>query len=106
MTPSSPAPIRFDDGEITVEAEMLAPKLGLTVEALKENMTQGHVMAVAETGVDEDAGRIRLTFRYGTRVWRVVIEADGSLIEEPAPAVKAAPKAGPFRLLDLVKTGP
>lgn len=103
MTPSSPAPIRFDDGEITVDAEILAPKLGLTVEALKQNMAKGLVMSVAETGENEDAGRTRLTFRYRARVWRVVIGPDGSLLEDPLPAPQAKPVKGPPSLLDLAK---
>ena len=103
MTLSSPAPVRLDDGEITVEAEILAPKLGLTVVALKENMAKGLVMSVAETGENEDAGRTRLTFRYRARVWRVVIGPDGRLSDDPLPAPQAKPVKGPPSLLDLVK---
>ena len=106
MSSLSRTAIQLGDNQVTIDAEALAPKLGLTVEALKENMARGHVMGVVETGMDEDAGRVRLTFRYGTRVWRIVIEPDGRLIEDPAPAAKAAPKAGPFKLLDLMKTAP
>ena len=106
MTPSSPAPIRFDNGEITIEAEILAPKLGLTVAALKENMAKGLVMSVAETGENEDAGRTRLTFRYRARVWRVVIGPDGRLFEDPLPAPQAKPAKTPPSLLDLVKLTP
>ena len=32
----------------------------------------------------EDAGRLRLTFRYRARSWTVVVEADGTLSEAPA----------------------
>ena len=103
MTPLLSAPVRVDKGDITVDAEALAPKLGLTVEALKENMAKGLVTGVTETGEDEDAGRIRLTFRYRARVWRVVIEADGRLFEEPLPVVEARPANAPFSLLDLAK---
>ena len=103
MTPLLSAPIRVDKGDITVDAEALAPKLGLTVEALKENMAKGLVTGVTETGENEDAGRIRLTFRYRARVWRVVIEADGSLFEDPLPVVESRPANEPFNLLDLAK---
>ncbi len=99
---SSPV-IQIDNGDITVDAALVASKLGLTIEALKENMANGLVMSVAETGKDEDAGRTRLTFRYRARVWRVVVEADGSLLEDPLPNVDAKPAIAPFSLRDLVK---
>ena len=101
--PVSSTAIHVDDGNITVDADALASKLGLTVAALKENMAKGLVMSVTETGEGEDAGRTRLTFRYRARVWRVVIEADGSLFEDPLPVVTAKPANDSFRLLDLAK---
>ena len=103
MTPLSSTAICVDGGEIAVEAEALAPKLGLSVEALKENMAKGLVMSVTETGENEDAGRTRLTFRYRARVWRVVIESDGSLFEDPLPALETKPANDPFSLFDLAK---
>lgn len=103
--PSSTA-ICVEDGEITVEASALAPKLGLTIEALKENMAKGLVMGVTETGLDEDAGRTRVTFRYRARVWRVVIDSDGSLFEAPIAVPETKPAKDPFSLFDLVKGAP
>jgi hypothetical protein len=38
---------------------------------------------VVERGMGEDAGRLRLTFRYRTRAWTVVVQRDGTLSEEP-----------------------
>ena len=66
-------------------------------------MAHGRVTSVSETGVDEDAGRTRLTFRYGARVWRVVIEADGSLVEDPVPGAKGLRRTDPFRLVNLLE---
>ena len=103
MTPLSSTAICIDDGEITVETEALAPKLRLSIEALKENMAKGVVMSVIETGENEDAGRTRLTFRYRARVWRVVIESDGSLFEDPLPVLEAKTANEPFSLFDLAK---
>ena len=103
MIPLPSTAICIDDGEITVDAKALAPKLGLTIEALKENMANGLVTGVTETGMDEDAGRTRLTFRYRARVWRVVIEADGGLFEDPLPVAKAKPANDSPSLFDLVK---
>lgn len=83
--------ISIADGEITVDAELLAPKLGLSAAALKAEMRKGSIDSVAEAGIDEDAGRTRLTFRYRTRVWTAVVEPDGTVVESSAPAPKALP---------------
>ena len=103
MTPLSSTAICVDGGEITVEAAALAPKPGLSTEALKENMAKGLVMSVTETGDDEDAGPTRLEFRYRARVWRVVIESDGSLFEAPLPVLETKPANDPFGIFDLAK---
>ena len=77
--------ITIADGEITVDAEWLAPKFGLSAEALKAEMRKGNVSSVAESGIDEDAGRTRVTFRYRTRAWTVVVEPDGTVTERIPP---------------------
>ena len=59
--------VTIGDGEITIAADLLAPKLGLSVEALKAEMRRGFVYSVTEQGIDDDLGRARLTFRYRNR---------------------------------------
>ena len=89
--------ISIADGGITIDAELLASKLGLSAASLKAEMRKGIVYSVAETGINEDVGRTRLTFRYHSRAWTVVIDPDGNLVESIAPAAKALP-ANPQRL--------
>ena len=113
MSPVPASAITIADGEITLDAELLAPKLGLSAEALKAEMRKGIVSSVAETGINEDAGRTRVTFRYRTRAWAVVVDPDGTwhdrlsfmLVESIAPAAKA-PLANTDHpsLLGLVRT--
>ncbi len=113
MSPVPAAVITIADGEITIDAERLAPKLGLSAAALKAEMRKGIVSSVAETGINEHAGRTRVTFRYRTRAWTVVVDPDGTLhdrlsfmlVESIALAAKAPPAntAHPS-LLDLVRT--
>jgi len=79
------------DGEATIDAELLASKLGLSTEALKTEVRKGLVYAVAEKGLDEDEGRTRLTFRYRARSWTVVVEPDSTLVESPSQANKGGP---------------
>jgi hypothetical protein len=104
MNPLPSSVVTIVDGEMTIDAEALAPKLGLTPPSLKDEMRKGLVYSVAETGVGEDAGRTRLTFCYRAKVWRVVVEPDGTLVEDPVPVEKATPAANDhFSLLDVLR---
>jgi hypothetical protein len=77
MSALSSSAVTIGDGEITI-ADLLALKVGLSVKVLKSEMRHGCVYSVTEQGIDKDAGRTRLTFRYRTRSWTVVVEPDGA----------------------------
>ena len=82
MNPSSPI-IEIHGDDVTVEASYLAVRLGLPVDRLRAEMRRGIIYSVVERGVGEDAGRLRLTFRYRARAWTVVVQRDGTLNEAP-----------------------
>ena len=69
--------LSISDGAVVLSAETVAPRLGLTPEALQAEMRRGHLCCLVETGVDEDQGRTRVTVRWRARSWTVVIEPDG-----------------------------
>jgi Family of unknown function (DUF6522) len=77
----SPPLVEIHGDDVTVEATYLATRLGLSVDRLRTEMRRGIVYGVVERGIGEDAGRLRLTFRYRTRAWTAVIQRDGTLIE-------------------------
>jgi len=83
--------ISIEDGEITIDAELVASKLGVSTASFKAGMTKGIASTFAETGMDEDVGRTRLTFRYRWRTWTIVVDPDGSFSESMAPAPTASP---------------
>jgi hypothetical protein len=74
--------LELDDGKYVVDGDVLASKFGLTADELRSVMQAGRVVSVSETGVGPDAGRVRLTFRYGAALWRVMIEPDGTVSED------------------------
>ena len=76
-----PPAIEVRGEEARIEAGFLAAKLGLSVDRLQAEMRRGIVYGVVERGEGEDAGRLRLTFRYRARSWTVVVEADGTVNE-------------------------
>jgi hypothetical protein len=94
--------ITIADGEITIDAGLLGSKLGLSAASLKAEMRKGIVFSVAETGINEDIGRTRLTFRYRARVWIVVVESDGTVVENPADVVAPPTPTDGLNLIDFV----
>ena len=90
MSPVLGSTISIADGEVTIDAELLASKLGLSTASLMAEMRRGIVYSVTETGINEDVGRTRLTFRYRSRAWTVVVDPGGNLVESIAPVAKAS----------------
>jgi hypothetical protein len=80
---ASPPVIEIHGDDVTVEATYLAARLGLSMDRLQTEMRRGIVYSVVERGMGEDSGRLRLTFRYRTRAWTVVVQRDGTLSEAP-----------------------
>jgi len=68
------------NGEITVDARLIAPHLGLTPEEMMAELRCGFVYQVAEKGTAADEGRIRLIFRYRARECRIVVDASGEVV--------------------------
>lgn len=84
MDPESDGPL--------LDAALLAQRFGLTSEALRRHMRSGMVRGTVENGTDEDAGRTRLTVRFGNRIWVAVIDGDGSILHEELAFAKARPR--------------
>src|SRR5216684_3845528 len=82
MNPAPPI-IGIHGDEVTVEASYLAARLGLSVARLRAEMRRGIIYSVVERGMGEDAGRLRLTFRYRARLDDGVAGATGS--HQPPP---------------------
>lgn len=93
-------PIEFENGDVRIDASIVAEGLGLTPLLLREEMRAGRITSLTERGVDADLGRHRLTFFSKHRRFRVVIDATGAIIQRSAvdfgqaPLPKAARKAG------------
>ena len=65
-----------------VDASVIADAFGLDVQNVQQNMRNGKITSLSETGTDEDAGRARLTFYYKTRALRLVVNAAGQIIKQ------------------------
>jgi Fe-S cluster biogenesis protein NfuA len=77
--------IRLENGEVTVDPDYLAPRLGLTPQTLREGLRSGAVVGVTEAGEEADAGKTRIVLRSASRAWAAEIDADGAAREIPPP---------------------
>lgn len=101
--PVPPSVIGWDNGEILVDPEYLAPRLGLTPQALREGMQIGDVIGVTETGEGEDAGKTRIILRSATRAWAAEVFTDGTAREIPPPRAISAAASRERDLVDRVR---
>lgn len=72
--------IEMTDGGPVVPATELGPLLGIEAADLPRLMRDGVVTARHELGIGEDAGRFRLSFRYGERLVRLTCTDDGTVV--------------------------
>jgi hypothetical protein len=105
MTYFSSVIVNIADRNVMTNAKALAPKLGLNVRSLKGNMANSIVCIAAEASVNEDKWHTRLNSHCRARVWRVITEADGSLIKGSVPFIKTKPKRYRFGLFELARHG-
>lgn len=71
---NSSAAVSRSEGSFTVDAKIVAGKLGLSPEMFWREVKRGIVYGVVERGEGDDAGRVRLTFRYRARSWSITLE--------------------------------
>ncbi len=95
--------IRWDGGQVTVDPDYLAPKLGLTADALRVGLRQGDVTGVTEAGEGRDEGKTRIIMRSTRRAWAAEILSDGSAREIPPPRETGAALARERELTDRVR---
>lgn len=67
--------ITLCDGGVTVDASLVAEKLGLPIDAFWRDIKRGIVYSVVERGEDQDAGKLRLTFRCRSRSCTIIIDS-------------------------------
>ncbi|NBB92147.1 MAG: hypothetical protein GVY32_03140 [Gammaproteobacteria bacterium] len=96
--------IGLENGQVTVDPEFLAPRLGMTPETLREGLRSGAVVGVTETGEDSDKGKTRIVLRSGSRAWAAEINADGAAREIPPPRVIEAAAGKEQTLPNRVRT--
>jgi len=85
--------ISFEDGRIEVDAALVARALQMEPETLRAALRSGAVTSQCETGMDEDAGRFRLTFFSATRRLRLTVGAGGEVLQTSTADYRRRPGA-------------
>ena len=81
-------------GDFVIEAALLAEAFGLTEAEVRARMRDGAITSRCETGVDEDAGRWRLTFHHGDRACRFVVDEAGTILNRATFPIRVRPAPG------------
>ena len=75
------ASLEIEDGTVQIDATIVAEAFGIAPDRLIELMRQGKVTSLSERGMDEDAGKVRLTFFHDNRRLRIVADESGGVIQ-------------------------
>lgn len=73
--------VTFENGEFSVDAATLAEGLRLHPKLVQTRMRQGKITSLCERGIDQDAGRYRLTFFYSRRRFQLLVDEAGTIID-------------------------
>ena len=73
--------IAIQDGAIEIEASIVAQGLELEPSSVQAMMRAGEITSLSERGVNEDAGRYRLTFFHKSRRFRLIVDECGTIIQ-------------------------
>ena len=100
--------VEFEEGTLRIDAAVIGQGLNVEPSLVQILMREGKITALCERGVDEDAGRYRMTFFHENRRFRLVVDEEGNAIQRstvdfgdrqlPAAMRKPSaltPKAGP-----------
>ncbi|MGE0581417.1 MAG: DUF6522 family protein [Steroidobacteraceae bacterium] len=72
--------IDIEEGAVSIDAAVIAAGFGIEPAQVQSLMKDGRITSVCEKGVDEDAGRHRLTFHFNGRSFRVVADETGQIV--------------------------
>ncbi|MDO5758939.1 MAG: NifU family protein [Rhodobacterales bacterium] len=85
--------IAWEDGELSIDPEYLAPRLGLKPRDLQAGLSRGEI--VIETSDGPPPKGMRVTVRSGQRAWAADVMPDGTAQEVPPPRVPSAAEHAP-----------
>ena len=82
--------IAWEDGQMAIDPDYLAPRLGLTPAQLQTGLASGAVTVTTEAAPGADADRTRVIVRGPQRAWAAEVLPDGTAREVPPPRPPSA----------------
>ena len=73
--------VEFEDRTLCIDAAVIGQGLNVEASLVQIRMREGKITVLGECGVDEDAGRYRMTFFYENRRFRLVVDEKGNAIQ-------------------------
>ena len=73
--------VEFEEGALRIDAAIIGRGLNVEPFLVQVRMREGKITVLCERGVDEDAGRYRLTFFHENRRFRLVVNEEGNAIQ-------------------------
>lgn len=89
------SPIALTDGNIHLDAALIAADLGLDCAGVLEAMRARRLTSVCEQGIDEDAGRSRMTFYHGNTRLRLIVDSQGQIVERSVTRLQPLRRKSP-----------
>lgn len=77
-----------------IEATDLGPLIGVAPSDVPRLMREGRITCLSEEGRGADAGRFRVTFRYGAIRLRLTVDRQGEVLMRTKTTVTPRPSAG------------
>jgi hypothetical protein len=95
------AVVEFEQGSLSIDATVIGRGLNVEPSLVQGQMREGKITVLCERGVNEDAGRHRLTFFYRNRRFRLIVDEEGNAVrrstidfgDQPLPASMRKPSA-------------
>jgi len=73
--------VKFEEGTLNIDAAVIGRGLNIEPSLVQRRMREGKITVLSERGVDEDAGRYRLSFFYENRRFRLVVDEEGNAVQ-------------------------
>ena len=70
--------VQFEEGALRIDAAVIGQGLNVEPSLVQVRMREGKITVLCERGVDEDAGRYRMTFFHANRRFRLVVDEGGN----------------------------
>jgi hypothetical protein len=72
--------VEFKEGAVEIDASIVGAGLGLETQEVLNLIRSNAITSICEHGIDDDAGRYRLTFFHKSRRLRLIVDDCGGVV--------------------------